>query len=120
MFWTSIVTDDQVHVDLTSGRAIVEVRNLHMKDYFDIENALVGGGQPPAPSVVSYRVEWNAIGAVNVFDNVAQKFRGEFRAAVAHMEWSARTVDFDFVSAPLGTSTTDGAELGTERNGVFY
>ena len=32
--------DDQVHVDLTSGRAIVEVRNLHMKDYFDIENAL--------------------------------------------------------------------------------
>ena len=98
----------------------MEVRNLHMKDYFDIENAVIGGGQPPAPAVVSYRVEWNAIGAVNVFDNVAQQFRGEFRDAAAQMEWSARTVDFNFVSAPIGTSTTDGAELGTERNGAFY
>jgi hypothetical protein len=98
----------------------MEVRDLHMKDYFDIENAVIGNGAPPAPSVVSYRVEWNAIGAVNVFDNVAQQFRGEFRDASAQMEWSARTVDFDFVSAPIGTSTTDGAELGTERNGAFY
>jgi hypothetical protein len=36
------------------------------------------------------------------------------------MEWSARTVDFDFVSAPIATSTTDGAELGAGRNGAFY
>ena len=98
----------------------MEVRNLHMKDYFDITNAVIGGGQHPVPSVVSYRVEWNAIGAVNMFDNVAQQFRGEFRDAIAQMEWSARTVDFDFVSAPIGTSTTDGAELGSERNGAFY
>ena len=86
----------------------------------DIENAVIGNGPPPAPSVVSYRVEWNAIGAVNVFDKVAQQFRGEFRDAFAQMEWSARTVDFEFVSAPIGTSTTDAAELGTERNGAFY
>ena len=98
----------------------MEVRDLNMKDYFDIENAVIGNGPPPTPSVVSYRVEWNAIGAVNVFDNVAQQFRGEFRDASAQMEWSARTVDFDFVSAPIATSTTDGAELGTERNGAFY
>jgi len=98
----------------------MEVRNLHMKDYFDLENAVVGGGQPPVPSVVSYRVEWNAIGAVNMFNNAAQQFRGRFRDAAAQMEWSARTVDFDFVSAPIGTSTNGGAELGTERNGSFY
>ena len=69
---------------------------------------------------MSYRVEWNAVGALNAFDNPAQLFRGEFRSASAQMEWSARTVDFDFVSAPIGTSTTDAAELGDERNGAFY
>jgi hypothetical protein len=36
------------------------------------------------------------------------------------MEGSARTVDFEFVSAPLATSTTDAAQLGSERNGAFY
>ena len=112
--------DESVRVDLNAGRAIVDVRNLQMKDHFDIQNALIGGGQPPAPAVVSYRVEWTAIGPVNVFDNVAQQFRGEFRYGAAQMAWSARTVDFDFVSAPLGTSTTDGAQFGTERNGAFY
>jgi len=98
----------------------MEVRDLHMKDYIDLENAVIRGGPSPVPSVVSYRVEWNAIGAVNVFDNVAQQFRGEFRDASAQMEWSARTVDFDFFSAPIGTSTTDAAEFGIESNGAFY
>jgi hypothetical protein len=36
------------------------------------------------------------------------------------MVWSARTTDFDFVSAPIATSTTDAAQLGRERNGSFY
>jgi hypothetical protein len=120
LFWTSIVPDDYVRVDVNNSRAIVEVRNLHMKDYIDIENALVGNGPPPLPSVVSYRVEWNATGAINEFDNVAQQFRGAFRAASAQMEWVARTVDFDFVSAPIATSTTDAAQLGREHNGSFY
>jgi hypothetical protein len=114
------VPEDYVRVDLSSGRATVEVQDLHMKDYVDIVNAVVGGGPRPAPSVVSYRVEWSAAGDVNVFDNVAQQFRGEFREASAKMEWSARTIDFDFVSAPIATSTTEAAEVGREQNGAFY
>lgn len=120
LFWTSIVPEDHVHVNLSTGRATLEVRNLRMKDYTEIVNATVGGGPPPVPSVVSYRVEWTATGAVNAFDNPAQQFRGEFRDAVARMEWSARTTDFDFVSAPIATSITDGAQLGRESNGAFY
>ena len=98
----------------------MEVRNLHMKDFFDLENATVGGGEHPRPAVVSYRVEWTAAGLVNTFDNVAQQFRGQFRNAAAQMEWSARTTDFDFVSAPLATSAADAAQLGFEHNGAFY
>ena len=106
-------------MDIASGHAVVEVRNLHMKDYFDLENAVLGG-QTPVPGQVSYRVEWTAAGPVNEFDNVAQQFRGSFRDASARMEWSARSVDYDFVSAPLDTSESAAAELGVERNGWFY
>ena len=109
-----------MRVDSSAGRATLEVHDLHMEDYFDIVNAVVGGGAPPAPSVVSYRVEWTAAGAVNVFDNAAQQFRGAFSNAIAKMEWWARTPDFDFVSAPLATSLTDFAQLGSESNGSFY
>jgi hypothetical protein len=120
LFWTSIVPTDAVRVDVNNSGATMEVRNLHMKDYFDIENAVVGGGGRPVPAVVSYRVEWTAAGAVKTFDNPVQQFRGMFRGASARMEWSARTVDFDFVSAALATSITDAAQLGSERNGSFY
>jgi hypothetical protein len=120
LFWTSIVPAESVHVDLAAGVASLEVHDLHMKDYFDLDNAVVGGGAPPVPSVVSYRVEWTAAGAVHAFDNPAQQYRGSFRDAAAHMDWSARTVDFDFVSAPAETSTTDAAQLGSETNGAFY
>ena len=90
-----------------------------MKDDFDFENAVVGGANP-APGRVSFRVEWNATGPINEIDNAAQQFRGTFRNASAQMEWSARSVDFDFVSAPIGTSESVAAELGVERNGSFY
>jgi hypothetical protein len=114
------VEHNDVRVDLKKGRATLEVRDLEMKDFFNLENATVGGGPRPLNAVVSYRVEWNTIGATNAFDNAEQKFRGEFRDATARMEWSARTRDFTFRSAPLATSTTDAAQLGSERNGSFY
>jgi hypothetical protein len=91
-----------------------------MKDYFDLENAIIGSGATPVPGRVAFRVEWNATGPINEFDNAAQQFRGTFRNASAQMEWSARSVDFDFVSAPIGTSVSAAAELGVERNGSFY
>jgi hypothetical protein len=90
-----------------------------MKDYGDIENALIGGGTT-RPGSVSFKVQWTAEGSVNEFDNADQKFRGIFRDASAQMDWSARTVDFEFQSAPLATSTSIGTELGRESNGSFY
>lgn len=107
-------------VDLSAGLATIEVHDLHMKDYTDLANALIGGGPQPVPSTVSYKVQWTTTGAPTEFDNVEQQFRGVFRDAAAQMEWTARTVDFDFESAPLATSTTDAAELGSEANGSFY
>lgn len=98
-----------------------------MRDDYTFENSLLGNlGRPSTPAVVSFEVVWNAAGEVNVFDNAAQQFRGEFRNASAQMAYSGRAGKFEFQSAPLASSTTVrfddrlAAELGRESNGVFY
>jgi hypothetical protein len=120
LFWTVVLPSDNVTVDLEAGTATLAVHDLHMKDYFTFENSLIGNIGQPAPAVVSFTVEWNAAGGVNVFDNAAQQFRGEFRDASAQMEYSGRAGDFTFQSASLASSTTVAAELGRESNGSFY
>ncbi len=120
MFWTTVVDSSAVEVDLAAGTALFQAQDLRMKDYLDIENALLGNGDDPRPGVVSFSVEWTAEGSSHDFDNPAQKFRGTFRDSSAQMAWTARAGDFDFVSDPIETSAADYAELGVEHNGSFY
>jgi hypothetical protein len=120
LFWTSLVSPGDVKVDLAEGTATLAVRNIHQIDHFDFENAILGNGDPPKPAIVSFTVKWTASGPVNNWDNPAQHFRGQFRDAVAQMEWSGRSGDYVFQSAPLETSVNVASELGSEANGVFY
>ena len=99
--------------------ATYEVHDLAQKDYTDLENALFGG-TPPVPGRVSFKVEWTAQGPRQTVNNAAQQYRAVVRSALAQMEWSARTPQFEFHSAPLATSTTDVAQLGQESNGSYY
>src|SRR5262245_49573669 len=103
-----------VTVDPAAGTATLRGRNLHMKDYHDFENSQLGNGQTPTPSVVSFTVTWLAAGPTAQPTNTDQRYRGELRAAMAQMDFVARSGIFDYISAPLETSTTDLAWLGTE------
>ncbi len=69
---------------------------------------------------MSFTVQWTAEGDPKSVNNPAQRYRAVVSSASAKMEWSARSVDFDFQSAPLATSTTDAAQLGQESNGSYY
>ena len=127
LFWSVVLPADTVDVDLDAGTATLEVHDLHVKDDYTFENSVLHNiGRPSTPAVISFRVVWNATGGVNDFDNAVQQFRGEFRNAAAHMEYSGRAGDFEFQSAPLADSTTVlfnnrlAAELGRESNGSFY
>jgi hypothetical protein len=65
-------------------------------------------------------VQWSGVDErVNV-KNRASGFAGEFVRNKAQIEWSAVVGDYRFVSAPLETSSSQFAEVGTERNGSFY
>jgi len=120
LFWTTVVSDDAVDVDLAAGTATLRGDGMKMKDYHDFENAILGNGDPPKQSSVSFTVRWRATGPVAVLDNEVQRFRGRFRDAEAKMEWSATSGQFDYRSAPLEDSRTEAAQLGEESNGFFY
>jgi len=120
LFWTTILSDDDVDVDLSAGAATMRGNNLHMKDFHNIENALLANGEPATPSVVSFRVEWTATGGVTQFNNPSQNYRATMRTATAQMDWTARSGIYDFTSAPLETSTSAAAQMGEESNGSFF
>ena len=119
--------DDAVRVNLNQGKAVLEARNVQVKDFFDFQNAIIGPPGNTNPAKVSFRVEWQAAGTVNQWNSAdwasnpaSHLFRGEFRDAVARMEWSGRSGDFEFQSEPLANSISEAAELGRESNGSFY
>ena len=120
LFWTSVLSSDSVDVDLGAGSATLQVSDIPQKDFSDFENAILRNGPTPRPGQVSFRVEWTASGPAADFDNAAQQFRGRFSPAVALMEWSGRSGDYEFQSAPLAESITMAAQLGAESNGSFY
>lgn len=115
-----MVSADNVDVDLGAGTASLDVTDLQQKDFFDFENAMLGNGDTPRQGRVSFRVEWTAYEDAVDVDNPDQEYRGTVRPALAQMEWSGRSGDFEFQSAPLSTSTTDAAQLGTGSNGSYY
>jgi hypothetical protein len=120
LFWTTVLGDDNVSVDLAAGTATMHADDFRLKDYHDFENAILENGAAPTPAVVSFTIQYTATGAVNHFDNPSQNFRGDFRDVVAQMEWSGRSGDFEYQSHPMAESTTDGGQLGHESNGSFF
>lgn len=130
LFWTIQISDDRqgddgngVDVNLGTGSASLQVSNAPILDYGSLGNALFGGGPPPVPGTVSVRVDWQGVNQrlnIRNTDPVFGGFAGEFVRNAAQMQWSATVGDFMFESDPLGTSSSSFAEIGHERNGVFF
>ena len=97
-----------------------QANNVHVVDFHDFLNAVFGGGPAPVPAVVSFKVVWSGVDdRVNVV-NRGNGYAGEFVRGQAQMEWTATSGDFQYVSSPLSTSSSEFAELGHERNGSFF
>lgn len=122
LFWTLEIPDDDIQVNPGAGRAEVHVKNYPVFDYGSIPNALFGGPSTVTGNV-SYTLAWSGVTQrVNIknTDPVYGGFAAEFARTAAKMEWTATVGDYHFVSAPLATSTSSFAELGHERNGIFF
>jgi hypothetical protein len=130
LFWTIQISDerqgddgDGVQAQLGAGNATLQASNVPILDYGNIMNALFGNNPPPIPGVVSFKVEWSGVQQrVNIrnTDPVYGGFAGEFVRNTAQMQWTATVGDLVFESDPIGTSSSSFAEIGHERNGVFF
>jgi hypothetical protein len=120
LFWTTRLPADSVSgTNPGAGNAVYKANNVHVFDFHDIGNALFGGGPAPVPAVVSFEVRWFGVNdRVNV-KNSGDGHAGEYVRGQAQMEWTATTSEFHYESLPMETSSSEFAELGTERNGSF-
>jgi hypothetical protein len=122
LFWTVEIPVTGIDVHLGKGSASLQASDVAILDYGNIPNALFGGGPPPIPGTVSFKVVWKGVDERLNIDNtdpVFGGFAGEFVRNHAQMEWSATVGDLTLVSDPIETSTSSFAELGRERNGSF-
>jgi hypothetical protein len=102
---------------------VFQASNVPVFDYGNIGNALFGGGPAAVPGHVSFTAAWSGVNErVNIknTDPVFGGYAAEFVRNSAQLEWIATVGDFQFVSAPLATSSSSFAELGHERNGSFF
>lgn len=96
----------------------MSVHGLAVEDSKTIDNALARG--PSTPAVVSFDTVWHGVKEVQRLRDTTNHFAGTFILDSAQAAWSATEEGFSFESDPAETSTTVFAELGFERNGVFF
>jgi hypothetical protein len=122
LFWTVQVPAEAIEFDPDRNSASVQVNNLPILDHGTIPNAL-SGMTPATAGSVSFRVEWSGAGDMaNIRSDspALGHFAGEFVRNSAQIEWSAQVGPYQLTSAPMSTSSSAWAEMGRERNGIFY
>jgi hypothetical protein len=96
----------------------MDMSDLETRDFHNLVNTLHRGSSVHAD--VSFRMQWSGVKArVTVRDDTNQ-FVGHFIEDTATVNWSSHQEGFKFVSDPASTSTSLFAEIGRERNGVFF
>ena len=99
--------------------ARLKVKNLEIEDYFTLDNALVDG--PSVEAEVSFECRWHHVLGTQQITNAdpMQRFTGKFTRTFATVKWSGREDGFEYHTDP-GSETVLFAEIGRERNGVFF
>jgi hypothetical protein len=118
LFWTIRIPDENAEIDLDNATASLKLSDLELRDHFNVPNSLLRG--PSIPADASFQVHWSGVQQRVHLHDVQNTFDAHVIEDSATMAWSARTSSFTFVSDPESTSTSVFAEIGKERNGVFF
>lgn len=94
--------------------------NLPIRDYGSIPNALSGPNAAFTPGTVSFAIEWSGVTKRESIGDPTLSFTAQVIENTATMQWTATTGGVTFVSDPANTSHSVFAEIGHERNGVFF
>jgi hypothetical protein len=120
LFWTEPICSDnvRVHLDRRNPTASLRVHNIVTQDFDTIPNDLLHG--PSVPAIFSFNVRWKDLTErVHRRDDGVNRFVFEGVKSTAAMTCSVSVPDnnFEFVS---DTAEVLSAEIGHERNGVFF
>lgn len=138
LFWTQHTPIDSVTVDLGGATASLEVTALPIKDFFTVKNSFLNflppdqqpaGVVPPVPAFLDLTMRWSGKKArvdVTDFEDTGltsnHRFAGRFIEDTATIQWSVMvpSMNFTFQSDLAKTFESEFAEIGRERNGVFF
>jgi hypothetical protein len=129
LFWTIRIPSSAISFDTATGRARFQAKNLAVRDFTNIINAVLGGGPKPVPSHVSFDVQWHGSGHHRKVRDEKFGFEGHYVTGPAMIHWTASTDTGGVVyrSDPAGqynpTPKQGGAgspALGKQSNGVFF
>jgi hypothetical protein len=123
LFWTVPFRpgeDDSVALDLDHGKARMKAKDLHVRDFFNIPNALLHLQKPVSvPATVSFDIRWLGPATHRTRVTKPRGSSGHVFHSPVTMRWSATNGSgFSFTSNPSPTTSFFG-QLGHIRNGVF-
>ena len=129
LFWTIRIPPSSVGFDTKTGQARFRARNVPVKDYHDIINAVFHSGPKPIPSHVSFDVRWHGGGRHRKVRDKEFGFEGHYVTGQATVQFTASNDAQGVVyrSDPAGqynpSAKTGGAgspAVGKQQNGVFF
>jgi hypothetical protein len=124
LFWTDPLRheddDDGVTVNLGTGKARMRATDLHVRDFFNIPNALLHTQKPVSvPATVSFDIRWLGPATDRMRVTKPRGSTGHVFTSPVTIRWSATNGSgFSFKSNPSPTKSFFG-QLGHIRNGVF-
>ena len=127
MFWTVPLQSGRedegqggVRVDLEDGKARMRAKNLRVRDFFNIPNALFRFQSPASVrATVSFDIRWLGPATGRSAVTSPPGSSGRLLMSPVTMRWSAQNAQgFSFKSNPSGTTSVFG-QLGRVRNGIF-
>jgi len=94
------------------------VEGLALEDYGDFVNSLVDG--PSLAGVASFRIEFSKSADKHRFRYAPEKWRADVVFNEARVQWVGETAAPHFVTDLDGEQDSLFAEVGHERNGVYF
>lgn len=109
-----------MQIDLHAGTASLILTDFALKDFGTFCNDLSHG--PSVAATVSLNMQWNGVIDEYSIKSASQGYAGEFKVTGATLKYRASVPgnNFKFVSGPASTSINLFAQIGKERNGVFF
>jgi hypothetical protein len=128
VLWITRIPDDSVNVDVENGTATLTLTNVPVFDFFTVANSLDPAHRLDAAAALinAVRVEWSGVTRRLEFSDAENTFAGVFLENSAAIDVKVTTQPvpahaisgFEFV--PDAAATSLFAQIGQERNGIFF